>query len=52
MSEVMRSNYNADHPNHAKLVRQTRDLDEKLIAQQRAQAKPYPYRFEIRKVAP
>ena len=52
MSAQMSSNYNADHPDHAKLERQMRDLDEKLVAQQRAQAKPYPYHFEVRKLAP
>jgi hypothetical protein len=52
MSALLGSNYNADHPARAKLDRQTRDLDDKLVAQQRAQAKPYPYRFEIRRVAP
>jgi lysophospholipase L1-like esterase len=48
MSGVMRTSYNANHPRHAKLDRQTRDLDDRLVAQQRAQAKPYPYRFEVR----
>jgi lysophospholipase L1-like esterase len=52
MSALLGSSYNADHPARAKLDRQTRDLDDKLVAQQRAQARPYPYRFEIRKVAP
>jgi hypothetical protein len=51
MSGVKGSNYNAENPARAKLDRQIRDLDENL-AQQRAQAKPYPYRFEIRKIAP
>ncbi len=51
-SALLRSHYNADHPAAAQLDRQTRGLDEKLVAQQRAQARPYPYRFEIRKVAP
>ena len=52
MSALLSSNYNADHPARAKLNQQLRELDERLVAQQRAQAKPYPYRFEIRKVAP
>jgi lysophospholipase L1-like esterase len=50
MSGVMRANYNGDHPHRNRLDKQTRDLDERLVAQQRAQAKPYPYRFEIRRV--
>lgn len=50
MSGVKRGNYNANHPQRSKLDRQTRDLDNRLVAQQRAQAKPYPYRFEIRRV--
>jgi hypothetical protein len=52
MSALLGSNYNADHPARAKLDRQTRELDERLVVQQRAQARPYPYRFEIRKVVP
>jgi lysophospholipase L1-like esterase len=52
MSGQLRSSFNAEYPERAKLDRQTRDLNEKLVAQQRAQAKPYPYRFEIRKVSP
>ena len=51
MSALLSSNYNADHPDHAKLDRQIYDLDEKLVAQQRAHARPYFYRFEILKVA-
>jgi hypothetical protein len=49
-SGVMRGNYNANHPQRSKLDRQTRDLDDRLVVQQRAQAKPYSYRFEIRRV--
>ena len=52
MSAQLRSQYNANHPGRAKLERQTRDLDQKLVAQQRAQARPYPYHFEIRPVEP
>ena len=50
MSGVLRANYNASHPENAQLEKQTRDLDNRLVTQQRAQAKPYPYRFEIRQV--
>lgn len=50
MGGVLRSRYNASHPQRAKLDRQLRDLDDRLVAQQRATAKPYPYRFEIRRV--
>ncbi len=49
MGGVLRSRYNASHPQRAKLDRQIRDLDDRLVAQQRATAKPYPYRFEIRR---
>jgi lysophospholipase L1-like esterase len=49
MSGVLRANYNALHPDRTKLEKQTRDLDDRLVAQQRAQAKPHPYRFEIRR---
>jgi len=52
MSGVLRANYNSAHPARAKLDRQTRLLDDQLVAEQRAQAKPYPYRFEIRKMDP
>ena len=40
------------HRQNAHLERQTRDLDKKLVAHQRAQARPYPYHFEIRPVEP
>src|SRR5688572_15390560 len=36
MSGVMRGNYNGNHPQRGKLDKQTRDLDERLVAQQRA----------------
>jgi len=50
MSGTLRASYNANHPENAKLEKQTRNLDDRLVAQQRAQARPYPYRFEIRRV--
>jgi lysophospholipase L1-like esterase len=49
MSALLRLQYNANHPAHARLDRQTRDLDQRLVEQQHAQARPYPYRFEILK---
>jgi lysophospholipase L1-like esterase len=52
MSALLRSHHNANHPAQAKLDQQTRDLDERLVEQQRAQARPYPYRFEIQRVTP
>jgi hypothetical protein len=50
MGGVLRANYNASHPDQMKLETQARDLDDRVVAEQRAQAKPYPYRFEIRRV--
>lgn len=50
MSGVMRANYNRNNPEFGRLEKQTRELDDALVAQQRAHAKPYPYRFELRKV--
>lgn len=52
MSGVLRVNYNANHPKNSKLEKQIRALDDDLVALQRAQAKPYPYKFEIRRVSP
>jgi lysophospholipase L1-like esterase len=49
MSGVLAANYNSNHPQRAKLDKQAQDLDDRLVAQQHAAAKPYPYRFEIRK---
>jgi len=51
MSGVMRANHNANNPENAQLEKQTRELDERIVAQQRAQAKPYPYRFDIQKIS-
>jgi len=49
MSAVLRTAYNADHPRFNRLDQHLRDLDDRLVLEQRAQAKPYPYRFEIRR---
>ena len=49
MGGVMRSNFNATHPKRASLDKRASDLDDRLVEHQRAQAKPYPYRFEIRR---
>jgi lysophospholipase L1-like esterase len=49
MSGSLRSQYNASHPSAPELERKTRELDDALVEQQRAQARPYPYRFEIRR---
>jgi len=50
MSGVTRASYNGNHPQRNRLDKQTRELDERLVAQQRAQAKPYPYLFEVRRL--
>ncbi len=50
--EHFRRQFNGDNPVSAKLARQARAADDALVALARATAKPYPYRFEIRKVAP
>lgn len=49
---VFREQFNGDNPADQSLRRQTRRLDERLMALERATAKPYPYRFEIRRAAP
>lgn len=47
--EHFRRQFNADNPAAARLERRAKAADEALIALARATAKPYPYRFEIRK---
>lgn len=49
VSEFLRSRFAAQHPDSPELDRLTREIDERIIELQRATAKPYPYRFEIRK---
>jgi len=52
--EHFRRQFNADNPGYAKLRRQARAADEALVTLARSMAKPYPYRYELRKapVAP
>jgi hypothetical protein len=50
MSGAMRANYNAKNPKNAQLEKQTRELEDRIVAQQRTQAKPYQYRFEIQMI--
>jgi lysophospholipase L1-like esterase len=45
-----RRQFNGDNPASPKLERQTKAADDALVALARTAAKPYPYRFEIRKV--
>jgi lysophospholipase L1-like esterase len=49
--EHFRRQFNADNPASQKLQRQARAADEALVKLARSMAKPYPYRFEIRKTA-
>ena len=51
MSRFMRSRFLANHPQNDVLGMRTKELDDALFAQQHAAAKPYAYRFEIRKAA-
>jgi pyruvate dehydrogenase complex dehydrogenase (E1) component len=44
-----REQFNGDHPSAKKLARQAKALDDDIVALQRATAKPYPYRFEIKR---
>lgn len=46
----VRSQYNATHPKAKKLATEFKRLDERLTELARAQAQPYPYRFEVRAV--
>jgi hypothetical protein len=52
MSETFRSNFDPANPAADQLHKRILKLDQQLIQQQRAQAKPYPYHFEIRTSAP
>ena len=51
MSDSFRARFATGHPQNGELEKRRRELDDELVAHQRAVAKPYPYRFEIRKVA-
>jgi lysophospholipase L1-like esterase len=46
---IMESKYLQAHPQRHALEKEIRDLDDRIVALQRAAAKPYPYSFEIRK---
>lgn len=47
--EHFRLQFNGDNPASSKLERQARRADDALVALTRSTAKPYPYRFEIRR---
>lgn len=47
--EHFRQQFNADNPASSKIKRQAKAADDALVALARTTAKPYPYRFEIRK---
>ena len=48
--EHFRGQFNGDNPASSKLKRQAKAADDALVTLARSMAKPYPYRFEIRKV--
>lgn len=48
MANVFRGQFNADHPSARSLAGEYTRLDQRLTDLSRAQARPYPYRFEIR----
>lgn len=50
--EHFRQQFNGDNPATKKIQRQARTADQDLVTLARSMAKPYPYRFEIRKVSP
>ncbi len=50
MGGHFRAQHNDTNPNAKKLAAEFRRLDEQLTELARAQAKPYPYRFEVRAV--
>ena len=52
MSDFFRARFATAHLRNAELEKRRRELDNELVAHQQAVAKPYPYRFEIRKAAP
>ncbi len=47
---AFRERTNGDNPAAKKLARQAKVVDDEIVALQRATAKPYPYRFEIKRV--
>ena len=50
--EHFRRQFNDDNPSSSTLRRQARKADDALVTFARSLAKPYPYHFEIRRVAP
>ena len=51
MGALLRTHFLTTHPQLAELESQTREANEKIGAQQKATAKPYPYHFQIRRVS-
>lgn len=49
--EHFRLQFNRDNPSSGKIKRQSKAADDALVALARTMARPYPYRFEIRKAA-
>ena len=52
MSDFIRARFATAHPQNAGLEKRRRELDDELVAHQRAVAKPFGFHFQIRKVAP
>lgn len=51
VSEFLRSRFADAHPEKETLDRLTGEIDDRIVELQRATARPYPYRFEIRPAA-
>lgn len=51
-ADAFRRRFNGDNPEARRLDAQTREADRRLVALQRAAAKPYPYPFELRPASP
>jgi len=47
--EHFRRQFNAEHPASSRLRRQARAADDALVTLLRTMARPYPYRFELRR---
>ena len=47
--EHFRRQFSSDNPASAKLMRQAKAAEKALVALAHSTAKPYPYRFEIRR---
>lgn len=50
--EEFRRQFNGDNPASARLRREAEAVDEALVRLARSTARPYPYRFEIRRAVP